>query len=247
MTILQQQSNRPFGSDQHMSDRPYTLLSCSMSIDGYLGSASPRRLELSNTADFDRVDSVRATCDAIMVGAATVRTDNPRLLVRAQSRREERAAQGRPLSPIKVTLSERLELDPCADFFTTGESEKLVYCASPRIRDARSRFGRVATVVDGGQRVAMRRVSEDLAARGVQRLMVEGGGNVHTQFLTGNLADELQLVVAPFFVGDSRAPRFVSDGRFPWNPGRRATLAEVRQIGDVVLLRYALSPRFQAD
>ena len=41
--------------------------------------------------------------------------------------------------------------------------------------------------------------------------------------------------------------RFVSDGRFPWNPDRRAKLAEVRQIGDVVLLRYALSPRFQTD
>ena len=113
--------------------------------------------------------------------------------------------------------------------------------------DARSRLGPVATVVDGGQPVEMRRISEDLGARGVQRLMVEGGGKVHTQFLTDNLADELQLVVAPFFVGDSRAPRFVSDGRFPWNPDRRATLAGVRQIGDVVLLRYALSPRFRTD
>jgi 5-amino-6-(5-phosphoribosylamino)uracil reductase len=67
---------------------------------------------------------------------------------------------------------------------------------------------------------------------------------VHTQFLTADLADELDLVVAPFFVGDSRAARFVSDGRFPWNPDRHATLAEVRAIGDVVLLRYALSARF---
>jgi 5-amino-6-(5-phosphoribosylamino)uracil reductase len=74
--------------------------------------------------------------------------------------------------------------------------------------------------------------------------MVEGGGTVHTQFLTADLADELHLVIAPFFVGDSRARRFVDDGRFPWNPSRRATLAEVRQIDDVVLLRYALSPRF---
>ena len=48
--------------------------------------------------------------------------------------------------------------------------------------------------------------------------MVEGGGTVHTQFLTADLADELHLVVAPFFVGDSRARRFVGDGRFPWNP-----------------------------
>ena len=228
-----------------MPDRPYTLLSCGMSIDGYLGRASPRRLELSNDADFDRVDAVRASCDAILVGAATVRNDNPRLLVRSKSRREERAAQGLPPSPIKVTVSERLDLDPGADFFTTGDTEKLVYCASPRVVDARSRLGEVATVVDGGQPVEMRRISEDLSERGVQRLMVEGGGKVHTQFLTDNLADELQLVVAPFFVGDSRAPRFVRDGRYPWNPGRRATLAEVRQIGDVVLLRYALSPRFQ--
>jgi 5-amino-6-(5-phosphoribosylamino)uracil reductase len=230
-----------------MHERPYTLLSCGMSIDGYLGSAAPRRLELSNEADFDRVDAVRATCDAILVGAATVRNDNPRLLVRSATRREERVARGLPPSPTKVTVTERVELDPCADFFTAGGTEKLVYCTSRRVLDARSRLGDVATVVDGGQPVGMRRLSEDLGARGVQRLMVEGGGKVHTQFLTEDLADELQLVVAPFFVGDSRATRFVSDGRFPWNPRRRATLAEVRQIGDVVLLRYALSSRFHTD
>jgi 5-amino-6-(5-phosphoribosylamino)uracil reductase len=230
-----------------MPDRPYTLLSCGMSIDGYLGTASPRRLELSNDADFDRVDAVRASCDAILIGAATVRNDNPRLLVRSESRRDERAARGLTASPIKVTVTERVELDARADFFTFGDTEKLVYCTSPQVGDARLRLGPVATVVDGGEPVHMRRLSEDLGDRGVQRLMVEGGGQVHTQFLTDNLADELQLVVAPFFVGDSRAPRFVSDGVFPWNPGRRATLAGVRQIGDVVLLRYALSPRFQDD
>ena len=230
-----------------MPDRPYILLICGMSIDGYLGSAAPRRLELSNDADFDRVDAVRASCDAILVGAATVRTDNPRLLVRSKNRRDERLARGLPPSPIKVTVTERVELDPGADFFTTGESEKLVYCTSSGVVDARSRLGPVATVIDAGQPVEMRSLSDDLGTRGVQRLMVEGGGQVHTQFLTSNLVDELQLVVAPFFVGDSRATRFVSDGCFPWNAGRRAELAGVRQIGDVVLLRYALSPRFQTD
>jgi 5-amino-6-(5-phosphoribosylamino)uracil reductase len=230
-----------------MPERPYTLLSCGMSIDGYLGSAAPRRLALSNDADLDRVDAVRASCDAIMVGAGTVRNDNPRLLVRSSVRREARTARGLAPSPIKVTVTERVELDARFDFFTAGDAEKLVYCASERVAHARSRLGPVATVVDGGQPVAMRRISEDLGDRGVQRLMVEGGGKVHTQFLTDNLVDVLQLVVAPFFVGDSRAPRFVSDGRFPWNPDRRATLADVRKIGDVVLLRYALSPRFRTD
>jgi 5-amino-6-(5-phosphoribosylamino)uracil reductase len=226
-----------------MPDRPYTLLSCSMSLDGYLGDQTPR-LALSNEADFDRVDEVRATCDAIMVGAATVRTDNPRLLVRSQARRDRRRARGLASSPMKITVTGRVDLDPCSRFFTDGAVEKLVYTPSPRVADARARLGPAATVVDGGDRVGMRRIGEDLADRGVRRLMVEGGGIVHTQFLTDDLADELQLVVAPFFIGDSAAPRFVADGRFPWNAGRRARLAEVRQIGDVVLLRYALSSRF---
>src|ERR1700760_2725973 len=138
-----------------MLDRPYTLLSCALSLDGYLGSATPRRLELSNDADFDRVDAVRASCDAILVGANTVRSDNPRLLVRSQDRREARTARGLPPSPMKVTVTERVALDPAADFFTAGDAQKLVYCASPGVGDARSRLGGVATVVDGGRRVQM--------------------------------------------------------------------------------------------
>jgi 5-amino-6-(5-phosphoribosylamino)uracil reductase len=228
-----------------VSERPYTLLSCGMSIDGYLDSATVKRLTLSNDADFDRVDAVRATCDAILVGAATVRNDNPRLLVRSDARRAERLSRGLTSSPIKVTVTERGCLDPSADFFVTGDAEKVVYCASTALDKTRERLGAAATVVDGGDPVEVRLISEDLYARGVRRLMVEGGGTVHTQFLTADLADELHLVVAPFFVGDSRAPRFVGDGRFPWNPRNRARLAEVRQIDDVVLLRYALSERFR--
>lgn len=226
-----------------MADRPYTLLSCCVSIDGYIGSAGSRLL-LSNDADFDRVDAVRASCDAILVGAATVRADNPRLLVRSQARRAERTALGLPPSPTKVTVTRRGDLDARADFFRVGDVEKIVYCARPLVPDARRRLGPVATVVDGGASVEMSTIGSDLAARGVERLMVEGGGAVHTQFLSEDLVDELQLVVAPIFVGDSHAPRFVRDGLFPWNAARRAELVEVRQLGDVVLLRYALSPRF---
>jgi len=230
-----------------MAERPYTLLSCGVSIDGYLSGATEKRLLLSNDADLDRVDALRAASDAILVGAATVRNDNPRLLVRAQARQVERVARGLGPSPMKVTVTARAQLDPCAKFFTTGDTENLVYCASATVDQARDRLGQVATVIDGGQPVDMRRLSEDLYVRGVHRLMVEGGGTVHTQFLTADLADELHMVIAPFFVGDSRARRFVGDGRFPWNPDRRATLAEVRRIDDVVLLRYALSPRFRMD
>jgi len=229
-----------------MADRPYTVLSCSMSIDGYLAGATRTRLLLSNDEDFDRVDAVRASCDAIVVGATTVRQDDPRLLVRANDRRAERVARGLPPSPAKVTVTRCGQLDRDAQFFTVGDCRKYVYCESPTVAQARHRFSDIATVVDGGEPVEMGWMSRDLLARGVERMLVEGGGTLHTQFLADDLADELHLVIAPFFVGDSRARRFVNDGRFPWNPERRATLAQVKHIGDVVLLRYALSERFQA-
>lgn len=230
-----------------MGDRPYTVLSCGMSLDGYLDSAAHERLQMSNAADFDRVDAQRAAADAILVGAQTVRKDNPRLLVRSSVRRAERVARGLPPSPTKVTLTGGGSLDPQAHFFRAGDCEKVVYCASEAVVATRSRLGDQATVIDAGSPVRLRVVLEDLHRRGIRRLMVEGGGTVHTQLLTESLADELQLVVAPLFVGDCRAPRFVGDGEFPWNAGQRARLAEVRQIEDVALLRYALSTRFELE
>ncbi|MBN9152421.1 MAG: dihydrofolate reductase family protein [Microbacterium sp.] len=225
-------------------NRPYVTLSCAMSLDGYLDSSAPRRLALSNPADFDRVDGLRADSDAIMVGASTVRRDDPRLLVRDEGRRMLRAAAGQPPSPVKVTVTASGDLPPLAAFFTVGDVDKLVYCPRGRGASLAARIAHRATVIEGGPRVEMADVLADLSARGIRRLLVEGGGRLHTQFLAQGLVDELQLVIAPLFVGEAQAPRFVGPGSFPWDASHRARLAEARPIGDVVLLRYALSDRF---
>jgi 5-amino-6-(5-phosphoribosylamino)uracil reductase len=226
-----------------VTDRPYTVLSCAISLDGYLDDEAPRRLVLSGPADLDRVDAVRAASDAILVGAATVRADNPCLVVRDPARRAARLAAGRPATPVKVTLTEHLKLDPEARFFTEGDGEKLVFCPTSRLDEARAAFAPQGIVVDGGEPVEVGTVVAALAARGVRRLMVEGGGTVLSQFLTAGIADELHLAVAPVFVGGGAAPRWAQDGRYPWSGGRRATLLGTRHLGDVVLLRYGLSER----
>lgn len=228
-----------------MAERPYTLLSAAMSIDGHIDDATNERLLLSNDADFDRVDAVRASCDAIMVGAGTIRGDNPRLLVRSGSRRGRRAERGLSASPLKVTVTGGGHLDPDAGFFTAGEAGRIVYCASACVAAARVRLGALATVIDGGERVWMAGLSEELFTRGVRRLMVEGGQSIITQFLAEGLADELQLVVAPFFVGAAQAPRLVFDGAFPWTAERPARLVQALPMGSAVLLRYAMSERFE--
>jgi 5-amino-6-(5-phosphoribosylamino)uracil reductase len=162
-------------------------------------------------------------------------------VVRDPGRVAERVADGRTPTPVKVTVTERGKLERDAPFFRCGDTLKLVYCTRESVEEARAHLGEVATVVDGGAPVRMRAVSEDLFRRGVRRLLVEGGGSVLTQFLLEQVADELHLVVAPFFVGDSEARRLVDDGRFAWDSGHRAALLETRPVGDVVLLRYGLS------
>ncbi len=229
-----------------MAERPYTLLSCSMSIDGYIDGASESRLLLSNELDLDRVDRVRAGVDAILVGATTVRNDNPRLLVRDPGLRRQRCERGLPEHPTKVTVTEGGCLDPSSRFFADDGAAKVVYGSSRWSTSSGTGWGAGPRSWTPATRSACVSSSEDLHARGVRRLMVEGGGAVHTQFLADDLADELQLVVAPFFVGETGARRFVGEASFPWHPGHRARLASTEQLGDVVLLRYALSGRYDA-
>ena len=219
-----------------MPERPYVLLSAAISVDGCLDDASDTRLILSNEADLDRVDEVRSRSDAIMVGAGTIRRDNPALLVRSLTRRNGRVARGLPPGPARVTLTGTGEIDPAARFFTAGDGVRLVYAPGAAAGRVRERLGGTAAeVVGAGDPLDLEVVLADLAARGVGRLMVEGGGTVHAQFLSAGLADELHLAVAPIFVGDPAAPRITGARGAPHH---RMQLAEARMIGDVVLLRY---------
>jgi 5-amino-6-(5-phosphoribosylamino)uracil reductase len=228
--------------DTSGSARPYLVLSCATSIDGYLDDTSGRRLILSTEADLDRVDEVRAGCDAILVGAGTVRADDPRLLVRSAARRAARAARGLPMTPAKVTVTSSGHLDPAAAFFTAGDAERIVYAPVTAADGLRARLGSGATVVDTGAAVDLPALLADLRRRGVRRLLVEGGAGVHRAFLGAGLVDELHLVVAPFLVGEPSAPRLSGAGRLPRADGGRARLVEVRPIDDVVLLRYRFEP-----
>jgi riboflavin-specific deaminase-like protein len=224
--------------------RPYVVLSCAMSIDGRIDAPGERPLLLSNDADLDRVDGERALADAILVGAGTLRRDDSRLLVRSAARQAERVARGLPAHPRKVTITDSGDLDPSLRFFTAGDAERLVYASTSAVERLQ---GAPAQIVDAGEPPDLAAVLDDLARRGVRRLLVEGGSAIHTAFLSNALADELQLVVAPFLVGDPRAPRFVGDGAFPHDPRHPMALAEARPIGAVVLLRYLLSERARDD
>jgi 5-amino-6-(5-phosphoribosylamino)uracil reductase len=237
-------------------ERPYVIVSAAMSIDGFLDDVSPERLMLSNAADFDRVDAVRASVDAIAVGAGTVRADDPRLLVRSAERREERLAGGRPATPLRAVISPSGRLEPGARLFNRDADDAagpvVVYTSTEGARtfplgpDA-DEFGPATwpegsahpeVVAVGENAVAPLAVLEDLARRGIGRVLVEGGGVVHTAFMSADLVDEVHLAVAPFLLGSAGGPRFVHAAAFPQSPDRPLKLVEARAIGEVALLVY---------
>jgi 5-amino-6-(5-phosphoribosylamino)uracil reductase len=235
---------------------PYVVASCAAALDGATDDPRGDRLILSGAADLDAVDDLRAGCDAVLVGAGTVRRDNPRLQVRSARRRAERVARGSPASPLRVVVSTGGQLDPSAAAFAPVPGSDsvpghgagpapvpaptLVYCAEGSAAAARARLGAAASVVGIGDPPDLGTLLADLAARGIHRLLVEGGTAVRTAFLAAGLVDELRLAVAPFLVGASGAPRVVGPATFPHGAANRMTLVDARPLGDMVVARYLL-------
>jgi 5-amino-6-(5-phosphoribosylamino)uracil reductase len=175
-----------------------------------------------------------------MVGAQTIRSDNPGLLVASAARRQERVARGQPASPRKVTITGRGDLDGSSRFFTEADSPPLVYAAAAVADRLRARLATAATIVSGQgpDQLDLAWVLADLAGRGIGRLMVEGGAHVLGQFLAAGLADEFRLAIAPFFVADPAAPRLLAGAQ----PAGRLHLAGVTEVGHMAVLRYQARP-----
>ncbi len=146
-----------------------------------------------------------------------------------------------------MTITASGDLDPAARFFTRlgddgpvppAAAQRLVYSPAGAAGELRGRLNGRAEIVPVAAPVRLDAVLADLARRGVRRLLAEGGARLGTGLLTQGLVDELQLAVAPFFVGDPAAPRFAGPGHYPAGPDRPLTLAGARRVGEIMLLRY---------
>ncbi|MEV6767340.1 dihydrofolate reductase family protein [Nocardia sp. NPDC051030] len=220
--------------------RPYVVLSVAVSLDGYIDDTIPERLYLSNDRDFDGVDQLRAESDAILIGAETVRRDDPRLWLRSEERRNSRVAAGKPANLLKVTVTRTGDIAPSARMFHhhVEAGKPLVYTTTEgaeKIGDSLDAVAEITSITDPDFWGAL---LDDLGKRGIAQLIVEGGTHIHTGFLEAGLADELRYAVAPLLIGQRDAPRFVNPAEFPGGSRRRLELVDATVLDDVVVLRY---------
>lgn len=217
-------------------------VSVAVALDGFINDRSSTRLVLSSPEDLADMYAQRAACDAILIGANTVRQDNPSLLFKHPHLIEQRVRNGLTPELTKVTLTRTGALDPALKFFAAGQTTKIVICSSQVEHVVRKRLGHVAEII------ALKQVSpwEIIAAlekQGIRSLFIEGGTSVLTSFISSGVFHSLRVAVAPFFVGDEQAPRFVGGATFIHNKDNRLKLVQCRRLGDMTVMDFTHEPK----
>lgn len=212
------------------------ILSVAVSLDGYLDNTAPTPLKLSSEEDWAAVLRLRAQCDAIMVGAETIRRDNPELMIKDEKVKKERLVQGMTEDIVKVTVTASGNISPDARFFTVGRGGKLVFATDDTPLPDPALFAR--TEIVRAPKITARFIIEQLEERGYRDILVEGGSKVLRMFMEEGCFNYLRLAIAPFVVMDEKAPRFPFDERFLRDGKYGLRLEKASQLGQTAVMWY---------
>jgi 2,5-diamino-6-(ribosylamino)-4(3H)-pyrimidinone 5'-phosphate reductase len=219
--------------------RPYVLINVAASVDGKIDSVERRGAAMSSERDRARVDALRASVDAVMVGGRTLLQEDPRLTVRSAELRAERAARGEPENPAKVGVVSRPDLRPDCRFLSVGPARIVLFTSAPESESGWLRDRHVEVHTSGDSRVDLAWALEKLADLGIRRLLVEGGGTLNFELLRLGLVDEVRVFIAPLVLGGASAPTLADGAGLVRDQAIKLRPAEVEQWEDGgLLLRY---------
>ena len=217
----------------------YCIAKAAISLDGYLDDTSNERRIFSGPEDRAAVDELRSRVDAILIGATTIRTDNPKLQIRSQKWQQHRAAKGLNSQPRRVVLSRSGSLPLDALFFTGGGPLPIVCCPKDIAEKTAKHCGSLAEVValESTKPIA-EQVVQVLSDRGIERMLVEGGSEILTLFLGSKVVSTIRLAVSPIILGNK--------GRAPIYPALAASSIDMSQAqfstcGQLAVVEYGPS------
>jgi len=247
--------------------RPFVFINAATSADGKISTVERRQTRISGKEDFERVDSLRAGSDAIMVGVGTVLADDPSLTVKAGARRAARARAGKDANPLRVVVDSRARTPPNAEVLCKGEGRRIIAVSELANADGErvAELGKRAEVlVCGGSGAAESGAAESGAAgggggrgggrggkvdlgkllarlrqRGVERLLVEGGATLNWSLISQGLVDEIFVYVGNLILGGEDAPTLVDGAGFVAGAGVvKLELLSAERLGEGVLLKW---------
>ena len=222
-------------------NRPYTFINVAMTADGKIDTFERRGAAISSQRDKRRVDELRASADAVLVGGRTLLDEQPKLTVKSEALREGRIKQGRSPNPIKVGVVTVADIPKESDFIQTGDTRLVIFTTSQTSisKLAELRALGVEVFVDDAPRVDLNKMMLTLKKLGVERVMVEGGGTINFELIQQGLVDELQIYVSPMIFGGANSPTPADGVGIPRERAMEMRLVDVERWEDGgVILKY---------
>jgi 2,5-diamino-6-(ribosylamino)-4(3H)-pyrimidinone 5'-phosphate reductase len=222
--------------------RPRVIVNVAMSADGKLSTRERCQVNISGSADFFRVDRLKAGCDAIMVGIGTVLADDPSLTIKSPTLIASRVTEGRDEHPVRVVVDSRARTPLSASVLIKGTGIRVIAVTGAADPDRIRALGEKAVIIMAGDnKVSLPFLLNQLAAMGVKRLMVEGGGKLIWSLFEEDLVDEMSTFIGNMIIGGADAPTpadgtgFVLEDSFV-----RLKLEDVEQLDQGVLIRWSV-------
>lgn len=212
------------------------VVNAAMSADGKLSSVTRGQIPISGPEDFERVDALRASVDAVLVGIGTVIADDPHLTVKDADRRSQREENDAPKQPARVVVDSKARTPPDAAVLD-DEANTFVLIGEAAPATRRERLGAHAElIIAGGDRVDLSAAFDVLAAQGVERMLVEGGGEVIFSLFAAGLVDRVLTYVGPLIIGGGEAPTLADGEGFTMEAFVDLTLDGIEHLDGGVLL-----------
>ena len=216
-------------------DRPFVFINSAVSADGKISSILYRQVRISGKVDLTRVDELRASSDAIMVGVGTILADDPGLKVKSELLREERLRRGTNENPLRIVADSLARTPTEAEVLGAGCILAVSRAAPPERLTVLSE--RCKIFVSGEDRVDLIELMRFLHGIGVKRLMVEGGATLNWSMISAGLVDEIYVYIGNMLIGGEVAPSLVGGAGFSLD-FPKLELISLERHGDGVLLRW---------
>ncbi len=215
----------------------YVSVNAATSADGKLSSRRREQIAISGDEDFARVDRLRAEADAVAVGVGTVLADDPSLVRHDESHRA--SLRGEDASPPARVVVDSTCRTPTDAAILAGAPETYVLTseAAPDTRQAALEDAGGTLVVAGGERVDLPGAFDGLESAGIERLLVEGGGEVIFSLFEAGLVDELTVYVGATVIGGRDAPT-LADGEGFVSQFPELALETVERLDSGVVLEW---------
>ncbi len=225
--------------------RPFVFLNMASTVDGKITSSRREFPQYPSKHDRHHMDELRSRADALMVGAGTLRADDPALHIRSESARRSRGEAGKSEGLPTVIVLGHGTLPPNAKVFHRNDGARVIVATlNGRSTELRSQLPATIEFQElGRDSVDLAELLRRLEQEGVQSLLLEGGGELNACMFEQSLVDEINLTLCPCLLGGRDAPTFVEGAGWPMKDRQALSLLSCEERKGEIFLRYRVKHR----